>query len=236
MKKTLIALMALAGAAAATEADTTPITLSATFTSGIAADYPEGSPYVVEIKSLTVGNKSGGSYMTDFLRPELNMNTGNSWTLTFSLTNNSSSAITINSVKFDSFIFNGSGDQHVGDSHTRQAQFTLLQTVSPTSSVSLGSTDVTFCMPESTTGAGDAIWNTDADATITLSSPLEIAARESVQFQLTVGKGNLTNAGSYVGLKGATFTGTTTTTVPEPTTATLSLLALAGLAARRRRK
>ena len=229
--------MALAGVATATEADTTPITLSATFTRAEEAVYPEGASYAITINNLSVDSfGSTGDYQTDYLRPALNVKDGGTWTLTFTLENKSDNAITLSSVTFDSFIFNSSGNQHGTDTVTRQAQFTLLQTVSPTSSVSLGSTDVTFCKPESTTGAGDGIWDTDANANITLSSPLEIAARESVQFQLTVGKGNLTNPGSYVGLKGATFTGTTTTTIPEPTTATLSLLALAGLAARRRRK
>jgi MYXO-CTERM domain-containing protein len=53
---------------------------------------------------------------------------------------------------------------------------------------------------------------------------------------------NNPNLGSGWGISGGTFTGEVIApnpnapVVPEPTTATLSLLALAGLAARRRRK
>jgi len=233
MKKTIIALMTLAGIAVATETDTTPITLSATFTSDITAVCPEGVSYDVTIQGLSVENKSGGNYMVDYLRPNLNMNTGDSWTLSFSLENKTNGTITLNSVNFDSFIFNGSGVQHENDTQTRQAQFTLTDV----SSNVLGTTDVTFCLPNSAPEGetSNAIWNTDQDANITLSSAVELAAGESIQFKLTVGKGDLVNPGAYVGLKGVTFTGETTL-VPEPTTATLSLLALAGLAARRRRK
>ena len=218
--------MVLSGVAAATETDTTPITLSATFTSGIAAVCPEEASYDVTIQQLTVGNKSGGDYMTEYLRPDLNMNTGNSWTLSFTLTNESSSTITLNSVNFDSFIFNGSGKKHEDDDILRQARFTLTLADS-SGNILLGSSDVTF--------TSSTIYDTDADTVITITSPMEVEAGKSVQFNLTVGRDNLTNAGAFVGLKGVTFNGETAA-IPEPTTATLSLLALAGLAARRRRK
>lgn len=238
MKRTIIALMALTGIATATDVDTTPITLSADFTSSIAAVCPDNASYAVTINSLktgenALGNKTEGNYFTDDLRPNLNMNTGNAWTLKFTLENNSNSAITLNSVVFDAFIFNGSGNQHGADQETRQAQFTLTDA----SSNVLGTTDVTFCKPNSAPEGSEsnAIWNTDMDAGITLSSAVELAAGESIQFNLTVGRGNLTNPGAFVGLKGVTFNGSTPL-VPEPTTATLSLLALAGLATRRRRK
>ena len=226
--------MALAGCAVATETDTTPITLSAAFTSEEAAVCPEGVSYDITINALNKGNKTGGGYMTDYLRPNINMNEG-SWTLSFTLKNDSSSAITLSSVNFDSFICNGGGNQHTSDDHTRQALFTLSQTTSDTSSITLGSTVVTFSTKDDNISATD-IWDTDADAKITFSSALEIAAGESIQFNLTVGTAEgITNAGSFVGLKGVAFNGETAL-VPEPTTATLSLLALAGLAVRRRRK
>ena len=231
MKKTLIALIALAGVAAATETSTTPITLTATFTSSIAATYPADASYAVAIQSLSVANKTGGSYMTEYLRPDLNMNTGRNWTLSFTLTNNGNEVITLNSVIFDSFIFNGSGEQHNDDDVSRQARFTLTDS----SSTVLGTNDVTF------TSSSD--YNTDADSTITFASSLKVAAGESIQLNLTVGRDSLSNLGAFVGLKGATFSGEVTVpevpntpAVPEPATATLSLLALAGLAARRRRK
>ena len=234
MKKTIVALMALTGVAMATETDTIPITLSATFTSEEAAKCPDGVSYDITINNLDKGNKSGGDYMTSSLRPDINMTSG-SWTLTFTLKNDSSSAITLSSVNFDSFIFNAGGKQHGADDHTRQALFTLSQTTSDSFIIPLGSTVVTFTTKDDNISATD-IWNTDADASITLSSALEIAAGESVKFSLTVGTAEgITNAGSFVGLKGVTFNGTTAL-IPEPTTATLSLLALAGLAARRRRR
>ena len=62
---------------------------------------------------------------------------------------------------------------------------------------------------------------------------------ESITIFLTVrapheASANYTNL--FVGIKDFELSGSYTKTVPEPTTATLSLLALAGLAARRRRK
>ena len=58
---------------------------------------------------------------------------------------------------------------------------------------------------------------------------ITLTAGASRDLALVVSK--VSGNGSFVGLTGASFA-----VIPEPATATLSLLALAGLAARRRRK
>jgi hypothetical protein len=63
----------------------------------------------------------------------------------------------------------------------------------------------------------------DGDSAVSLTTGIS---------QAQVGASN----GKYWSLPTGTFTGTAAVPVPEPATATLSLLALAGLAARRRRK
>ena len=63
----------------------------------------------------------------------------------------------------------------------------------------------------------------DGDSAVSLTTGIS---------QAQVGASN----GTYWSLPTGTFTGTAAAPVPEPATATLSLLALAGLAARRRRK
>ncbi len=73
--------------------------------------------------------------------------------------------------------------------------------------------------------------------------PWTLAAGESISFDVTAANSTLFSCtrGTYAGIKQLTFNGSvasasTGDAIPEPATATLSLLALAGLAARRRRK
>ena len=66
--------------------------------------------------------------------------------------------------------------------------------------------------------------------TFNLETDIELAVNESIAISFDVVKGT-SNPGCFLGLKSISAA-----MVPEPATATLSLLALAGLAARRRRK
>lgn len=212
MKKTLIALMALASVAAAED-------YTGTFSWGVDAEALFNTTDAITLTNLTVDKAyKATNYNPGTFTPSVNMNAG-SWTASFTLTNTSSEAITLSSVTFDAFIFNGGGNQHTTDTVTREVKFTL-------SGALVGETTVNYTTP----------WNTDADANITFATPVELAAGAAYNVTLKVENGG-TNPGSFVGLKGATFTSVPVTDpVPEPTTATLSLLALAGLAARRRRK
>ena len=238
MKKTIIALLALAGVASAEttlasyvgtfewKADTapsftftdtgSPLTMSIDLVTKT-VNNDAVSSYVWDSAGVDVDRSSNVTYFSDKFTPDLNMDTGKSWTVQFTLTNGSSQDITINRLLLDSFIYTGTGAQHKDDNVVRQAVFTLSDGIE-------GKSEVTF------TESG--VYKTDEDALIAFAAPVTIAASDTLTFELTVGKGTLTNQGSFVGLKGATFS----YVVPEPTTATLSLLALAGLAMRRRRK
>ena len=241
MKKTLIALMALAGIAAA-ETETTPLTLSAVFSTSnkgntqdvddYSATFTPNTPLTLSFNTLTIsGSTKNGGYTTDnpgavnptAIRPNANVcaNNSDSYTLTFTLHNSGQDVIDISKITLDVFGYNSGGNAHTAG--TPHANFELTYKLpEATSSVSLKETNINVY------SSNTATFTMSNNQTITLG------ANESIQLSLEVTKYD--GSGSFVGLKGATFTGTTTTTVPEPTTATLSLLALAGLAARRRRK
>ena len=217
MKKTLIALMALAGVAMADDYTGTFDGKSFVTSGNLTLSEITCTPDSYKTPSYLGEDVPAG---TTYIAPDINMKDG-SWTLSAKITNNSEEAITLNSVTFDAFMFTGAGVQHENDGKSRQVSFTL-------------GGDLAGAVTKDFTGNVDNtnFRDTDADAIITLNKPVTINADGFITFTLTVANGG-TNGGSFVGLKGATFS---TPTVPEPTTATLSLLALAGLAARRRRR
>ena len=137
----------------------------------------------------------------------------NTYTLSFYVENKSQMSLAIANITLDAFGYNSTGMAHAEG--TPKANFALAYT--------LNESPLTI--------TADAI-DVKNSATVNFdlgNNAITLGAGEKVTFSLTVSKedGN----GSFVGLKSATFK-----VVPEPTTATLSLLALAGLAARRRRK
>ena len=229
MKKTIITLLALAGVAAADEV--MPITLTATFNDEKTAtfnldDFKVTALTLVNTADDTVLNSMAATendIMPDRLRPNINVDSGNSWTLDFTVSNSGANDLTVNSITLSAFAFNGSGDVQANN---RNFLFT----------VSAGDTEI--ATDENLYIAGNS--SNGQSLTITLTDSLTIAAEDSMTFSIMVEQGaNATNAegvgrGAYLGLNTVTFNGTMP--VPEPTTATLSLLALAGLAARRRRK
>ncbi len=217
MKKTLIALMALAGVATADEYIGTFDGKTFIFSNGpITLENIQCSPD--DYKTPTYLGDNVGTETT-YIAPNINMNAG-SWTISCKVKNNSDIAITLGSVTLDAFMFTGAGIQHEDDGKVRDVSFTL-------------GGDFDGSVVETFTGKDNEVKfrNTDTDATISFTAPVTIDAGKDVSFTLTVANGG-ENGGSFVGLKGATFT---SVTIPEPATATLSLLALAGLAARRRR-
>lgn len=251
MKKTLIALMALAGIAAAED-------ISGSFTwtqtggyeftfedpvltmSAISSDKVQKSlttselnlgteedPDIINVIGTTTGNNidylevsTATSYAPDV---NIGNSTTNSWTLTFTLNNDSDEDMSLYKMGFDVFLFNSGGKAQCADTIARPITLTLTQ-----NNVKIGSVGVAT--------AGNN-WHTTA--TIALDD-YTLGANSSATFALTVtnaqtkdvdpNQAGVQLAGTFVGLSGITVT------VPEPTTATLSLLALAGLAARRRRK
>ena len=238
MKKTLIALMALAGVAAA-EDWTATFTTSNTSKNQTYTDYSaafaEGSPLTLSITNIVItGDGTTSNYNTSegnhpsSIRPNTNVGNGGTWTLSFSLTNTSTEAITLQQIAFDVFTFNSSGAVQ-GKNTARNLTLTL--TGDATGSVSF-------------THGGSNISGDVASRTITLNSgAVTISAGDSLSLSLTASPQEDSGGGTFLGLTGATFSGEIVTpvipdtpAVPEPATATLSLLALAGLAARRRRK
>ncbi len=252
MKKTLIALMALAGVAAAkdisgsftwTNANGYKFTFddSVLTMSSISSDKGQknlasyqlnlGTEEAPDIINVIETSKINDNY-TDYLKvttatsyaPDVNIgnSTTASWTLTFTLNNNSDEDMSLYQMGFDVFLFNSGGKAQNADDYKRPITLTITE-----NNVKIGSVGVAT--------AGDN-WHTTA--TIALDDYI-LGAKSSATFALTVNNAQTDNdpnkegvqlMGTFVGLSGITVT------VPEPTTATLSLLALAGLAARRRRK
>lgn len=225
MKKTLITLLALAGVAAADEV--MPITLTATFNDEKTAtfnldDFKVTALTLVNTANDTVLNSMAATendIMPDRLRPNINVDSGNSWTLDFTVSNSGANDLTVNSITLSAFAFRADGDVQ---GNNRNFLFT----------VSAGDTEIAKDTNLYIEGGS----NNGKSLTITLTDSLTIAAKDSMTFSIMVEQGAEGNngRGSFLGLNTVTFNGTMP--VPEPTTATLSLLALAGLAARRRRK
>ena len=228
MKKTLIALMALAGVAMATETEGTPLTLTTTFNTDKSIT-PSLMEFTVTDVVLTntatgdvVNNHGSGTYMNGYLRPSLNVDAdpGASWTMTFTIANEGNADFTIDSITLNAFAFNGGGN-----SQPNQRNFLFTVTADETTLATQSNLTIAAGNTETT------------PLTLTLDTPIVIAAKDDLVFSIVVERGaeGTNGRGSFVGLSSVAFSGSTPV-IPEPTTATLSLLALAGLAARRRRK
>ena len=238
MKKSLITLMALAGISmGAVEG-----TWEAAFTTkdqsvdqtfdDYSAQFTSGAPITLSFTGLTItsGTTNGeyttaspGSLNTSAIRPNANVcaETSSPYTLNFTITNVSEELLDIRAITFNAFLYNKSGSSHGTTLGTAtSASFTLMS-----GETSLGTVNAGF-PASSSRPANDFSMNADislGDNYITLT------AGASRDLALVVSK--VSGKGSFVGLTGASFA-----VIPEPATATLSLLALCGLAARRRRK
>ena len=225
MKKTIITLLALAGVASANysgtfawEAGNTP---EFTFSNA-----PDIYLIIDEVKvdgTVSTTPKANSVY-SNALTPATNIGTGGSWSVGFSVLNYTEETLTLESITLDAFAYNNGGSAQSADFLTREITFALT-----------GAVDASVVHSFTNVDAEVDEYNWDSNPTITFSAPLEIAAGDAAAFTLTVSKSD--SVGCFIGLSGATLvTPAPTPAVPEPTTATLSLLALAGLAARRRRK
>ena len=240
MKKTLIALMALAGVACANSTEYTNDDFNTWYATAISAtSYVAGNDYTLtftlgEWPSVT-GTQASIGHRSGFLI-QLTENWG------------------LYTQAGEYLAFDDSTTNDRPSLTTSDKTYTSTNTTKATGSLAQGTegwfyknngtnqqNDTTFVISRSegvdtiTISKGD---NTIADFTITGDSPLN-AAFYSIPDIYDSDSG--ADAGKSFGfnVKSATFAanGTTSTlTVPEPATATLSLLALAGLAARRRRK
>lgn len=230
MKKTLIALMALAGMAAAetltfdVKRDVNAITfefdevtaqeiLTLTYTDWT---YSGGGNNTVGSWQSPKNEKYQNSFSPD---AQLRDNQPDSWTMNFIVKNNGENAITLTQFTFDCYCISAGGEDKTGNT-----KGTLKIGNVSTGSFLLG------MKGETTTGT----------LALTGDNAITINANESVSIALTMTDADLNN--TYSGITGGSVTYSSvslpdpTPAVPEPATATLSLLALAGLAARRRRK
>ena len=175
----------------------------------------------------TGGDNGQGALTNEWsgFTPDVNVGNGGSWTLTFTIQNlHETDVMTLNSVTLQAVLFDSAGKFQPNDTK-RNITFTLGvqggETIGSKAQVLDGTGDKTD------SGRAENL-NT---VVIDLKNPLEIAAKDFVTLTLTANRTNAGVQGTFVGLKGASFQ-----LIPEPTTATLSLLALAGLAVRRRRQ
>lgn len=132
-----------------------------------------------------------------------------SWTMNFTVTNNTDAVITLTQFTFDTYSYFGGGKDR--DSAVQ----------------------VTLTLGQVTTERFDLGYKGDtAEAVLNLTGAdaITIGAKQTVSLALIMNGSDPNN--TYTGIKSGSVT---YSVVPEPTTASLSLLALAGLAARRRR-
>ncbi|MBQ9095088.1 MAG: PEP-CTERM sorting domain-containing protein [Akkermansia sp.] len=242
MKKTIIVLMTLAGIATADTVFTTNVSSDAKAKDATSTQ----SLTITEQLSVSVDSISKGSQYTSALRPDTNIGNGGTWTLTFTIKNDSSTAVAFDEINLGVFLFNSDGNKQ-GSDVTRSIDFTLTAaddtttyTLLPQVNYVLKGNDANDTLATTVKIGSTAIAAADQVANgvnVNLSSPFEMEASKSYTFNLTVTKDtDMTGEwakGTFVGLNSITFSADP---IPEPTTATLSLLALAGLAARRRRR
>ncbi len=251
MKKTLIiACSLLAGTALA---DETPQTLNtATFnrTGTAATDVSvlnTSTDLTLSFTSLSISGENNTDFRNvnaNTLTPNINVGNGDnkSWTMTFSLQNDGDSTITINSITLSAFGTNGSNSVQTigaGVAVTDSSTIVGYEDNDQNKPVDFSITDAeaqAINMGMNGSNAGDIAAN--RTTTFTLTTPWVIEAGQSVTFDVKAENSNIIpyTSGTYAGINQLQFNGTVAAAVPEPTTATLSLLALAGLAARRRRK
>lgn len=237
MKKTLIALVSLAGVATAQEY-TGQFTWTNTDGYSFVFNNSEltmtditSSVTQKDIQDITLGSDPDAFIVNESsaYTPGVNIGTNaGTWTLTFTLSNTTESTFSVEAMKLDVFLFNNGGAKQQDDGKDRAVAFTL-SVLDGETSTQIGS----VTMPGYKAGQ---YYNVTMD----LTEVYTLEARDSVVFALKAADGNNeTVNGTFVGLSAVGFATShipDTPAVPEPATATLSLLALAGLAARRRRK
>ena len=242
MKKTLIALTALAGMAVATEE--TPITLGVTFgncaqstatavtlnlgevaTGSVVSLVSTNNP-TTNIEILT--NGAAGGDKTIFT-PNTNVGNGAPWTATFKFDNVNSVLTSLDSISLDVVILQSTGNYHpTTTTWTGDIVFTsTITTGTDSNAVTLGTYTYTLTPKK---GKGSDVFEV---ALVPTAGGSAVDLTDVSSFNMTLALTETLSGGAFVGLKGMELKGQL---VPEPTTATLSLLALAGLAARRRRK
>ena len=206
------------------------------------------------VKSTVSGvnnNLTSTSYTESFVAVSTNIGAGGSYTYTLTFTPNQDLAI--EDISFDIFLANAGGKAQ-GTNRTIGYNFVLserdgrsLLTLSNQSVASTGATHATsnasytgsayktdnVTVADSTYDGGGKFVEGPRYGLADLPVETSIALSKDVTYTLSleIFKGENNNTGVFAGIGNITMA-----VVPEPTTATLSLLALCGLAARRRRR
>ena len=230
MKKTLITLLSLAGVAmAGVEGDWTG-TISWAANENPIFTWNESAamnaPVSVEQLTSSVGyfdptEKTGYNIPVGTYTPNTNVGEGNPWSLTLTINNTTADTLYISYINLEAFTFSGGA-------LWQQNGRTVTLTLNSKDEV-VGTADFTVAGNQG--GTSSTLTNVFIN---TAGANLKLGANESVTLSVTASCAAASATyGTYVGMKGMTVG---TSYIPEPATATLSLLALAGLAARRRRK
>lgn len=261
MKKTIFALLSLVGVAMGTTTEFT-ITRGESATWGSATTPGTGITFTDTDDTLTLtylytsmgtgGSASvSGSWETPTnakyagsYAPKVQLQSGSadSWSLTFSVTNSGEKAITLNQITLDTYGINGGGGDknayiEITPTLTHVNTLTDVKTVYNNSNFYINPDDTGWVLD--TTGTS-TVFNLDYggrthEACFKIAQGLTLDAGKSATLTFTLSSPKSYN--TFAGLTGGSVSYTTASaSVPEPTTATLSLLALAGLAMRRRRK
>lgn len=230
MKKTIITLLALAGVAAGETATLTVGTdENSTWTSGVTFDLPDDSPLTLSLTSITgAGSLNNGSDFTsrgdNLLSPKVGFGQyayDGYIDLTFTVTaDNTTSGY---AWQMDSLTLSMQSVTSTGGTHSGGIGSMTVSLLSSDKSITLGTGVATL-------GASSAV----GTATIELAESISLENEATLTLRIARTSGSNSVQG-YLAVTGGSVT-YTSVPVPEPATATLSLLALAGLAARRRRK
>ena len=242
MKKTIIALIALASVAAATELDVTPITLDVTFgncaqttasaatltieegvmTGSVQSLLQNGTTTAVQLQTAGEAGRDAAVFT-----PNTNVGTGSPWTATFNFDNVNKALTSLDSINLGVVLFNNTGVYQTGGVNGANWTGGITFTATITDGTTASQLGTFACTLTPGTGRGSDPF----DITLTGNS-IDLTNVSSFDMELKLTED--LSAGTFAGLSSMGFTGTPV--VPEPTTATLSLLALAGLSARRRRR
>ena len=234
MKKTIIALMALAGVAAAETLTISNANNTATTTGDWFTELSATTANVTGSKAF-----SATDYTNSFYSVATNVGEGGEYdyVLTFTLGQN----VELSSFSIDFLLHSGSG---AAQPVNRTLSYDLTLTTATDTLVSYIDQSITTTTGRTSGNATykGAAYNTDGSindetklGTATFTLPDSVMLTAGTEYKLTIADiaKNDNGQGTYVGIGNIAMSGQV---IPEPTTATLSLLALAGLAARRRRK
>ncbi|MBQ8516542.1 MAG: PEP-CTERM sorting domain-containing protein [Akkermansia sp.] len=242
MKKTIIALMALAGVAVGEMYTVTPLTESTGWTD---VSLRNRATWTHVDGTLTLDNSNWGQAVSTY---DLSTDIAAPLSFSFELARGTSSAgVSITFIGLDKAVSIGtkdytSGEMFYGTTDTLDAASYSLNTAwdqgTTVTATSLLGDALNYNATATVTGITSV--NADGDTILTLNASSTATANTGTA-TVNLGKDFVLDKIVFCGdgpnnATGIwTFKNVSVTAVPEPTTATLSLLALAGLAARRRR-